>query len=180
MANRSQESSRSDFLEATQATLFPDSTAQREDHRNILETGIMSKWKQRFLDLAKSVAEWSKDPSTKVGAVAVGESKQILETGFNGPPRGVQDLPERMERPAKYIWTAHAEENLVAHAARKQLEGSTVYVTHLCCNACARMLINAGVARVVVGDGLTSMPMEQFEAAVTMFREAGVQLEESK
>lgn len=140
----------------------------------------MNKWTERFLNLARNVAEWSKDPSTQVGAVAVGESKQILETGFNGLPRGVQDLPERMERPAKYIWTAHAEENLVAHAARKQLEGSTVYVTHLCCNACARMLINAGVAKVVVGSGQTSMSVEIFEAAVVMFNEAGVQLEVAK
>ena len=140
----------------------------------------MNKWTQRFLDLAHAVAEWSKDPSTQVGAVAVGESKQILETGFNGLPRGVQDLPERMERPAKYIWAAHAVENLVAHAARKQLEGSTVYVTHLCCNACARMLNNAGVARVVVGAGQTSMSVEIFEAAVTMYEEAGVQLEIAK
>lgn len=180
MDNRSQESSRSCFLEATHATLFPDSTAQRGGHGNILEEGTVSKWTQRFLDLAKTVAGWSKDPSTQVGAVAVGSSKQILETGFNGLPRGVQDLPERMERPAKYTWTAHAEENLVAHAARKQLEGSTVYVTHLCCNACARMLINAGVARVVVGDGQTSMPAEVFEAARTMFEESGVQLEITK
>ena len=134
------------------------------------------KWQERFLSLAQAVAQWSKDPTTKVGAVAVATTKAILETGFNGLPRGVQDLPERMERPAKYIWTAHAEENLVAHAARKQLEGSTVYVTHLCCNACARMLINAGVAEVVVGPGQTSMPVEQFEAAVTMFEEAGVKL----
>lgn len=140
----------------------------------------MSNWHQRFLNLARAIAEWSKDPNTKVGAVAVADSKQILETGFNGLPRGVQDLPERMERPAKYIWTAHAEENLVAHAARKQLEGSTVYVTHLCCNACARMLINAGVAKVVVGDGMTSMPLEQFEAAIVMFNEAGVQLENTQ
>lgn len=136
------------------------------------------KWQERFLSLAQTVAQWSKDHTTKVGAVAVAHSKQILETGFNGLPRGVHDLPERMERPAKYIWTAHAEENLVAHAARKVLEGSTVYVTHLCCNACARMLINAGVAKVVVGSGQTSMPLEQFEAALAMFEEAGVELEQ--
>ena len=136
------------------------------------------KWQERFLSLAQTVAQWSKDPTTKVGAVAAAHSKQILETGFNGLPRGVQDLPERMERPAKYIWTAHAEENLVAHAARKVLEGSTVYVTHLCCNACARMLINAGVAKVVIGTGQTSMPLEQFEAALTMFEEACVELEQ--
>ena len=134
------------------------------------------KWQERFLSLAQAVAQWSKDPTTKVGAVAVAPTKAILETGFNGLPRGVQDLPERMERPAKYLWTAHAEENLVAHAARKVLEGSTVHVTHLCCNACARMLINAGVAEIVVGDGQTSMPVEQFEAAITMFEEAGVKL----
>ena len=114
--------------------------------------------------------------STKVGAVAVAPSKQILETGFNGIPRGVQDLPERMERPEKYLWTAHAEENLVAHAARKVLEGSTVYVTHLCCNACARMLVNAGVKRVVVGNGKTSMPDESFAVAKKMFNESGVEV----
>lgn len=137
---------------------------------------MSTKWMQRFLALAQSIASWSKD-TTKVGAVAVDTSKRILETGFNGLPRGVADLPERMERPAKYLWTGHAEENLVSHAARDRLAGSTVYVTHLCCNGCARMLINAGVARVVVGDGTTSMPQEQFDVAVQMFREAGVTLE---
>jgi dCMP deaminase len=134
------------------------------------------KWTARFLNLAKHIATWSKD-STQVGAVAVSHSKQVLETGFNGLPRGVQDLPERMERPAKYLWTSHAEENLVSHAARAVLEGSTVYVTHLCCSRCARTLINAGVAKVVCGDGTTSMPAEEFEVATTMFREAGVELE---
>ncbi len=107
----------------------------------------------------------------------MGSSKQILETGFNGLPRSVLDLPERMLRPEKYIWMAHAEENLVAHAARKQLYGSTVYVTHLCCAACARMLINSGVAKVVVGKGRTSMPEEMFVIAQQMFKEAGVRLE---
>ena len=136
----------------------------------------MSKWTQRFLDLAKHIATWSKD-TTQVGAVAVAPSKQILETGFNGLPRGVDDLPERMERPAKYIWTAHAEENLVSHAARSVLAGSTVYVTHLCCSKCARMLVNSGVSRVICGDGTTSMPEEEFDVAIQMFNEAGVVLE---
>lgn len=134
------------------------------------------KWSKRFLDLAVSVASWSKDPNTQVGAVAVDQDNVVLGTGFNGLPRKVRDLPERMERPAKYLWTAHAEENLVAQAARPRLKGSTVYVTHLCCNACARMLINAGVAKVVCGDGKTSMPQEQFDIAVQMFKEAGVEL----
>jgi dCMP deaminase len=134
------------------------------------------KWKLRFLELAKTVAQWSKD-TTKVGSVAVNSANAILTTGLNGPPRGVKDLPERFERPAKYLYAAHAEENLVAHAARQVLEGSTVFVTHMCCNACARMLINSGVARVCVGDGQTSMPKELFDAALEMFDEAGVILE---
>lgn len=136
----------------------------------------MNKWDQRFLDLAKEISFWSKD-TTQVGAVAVDKSKRILETGYNGLPRDVKDLPERMERPAKYMWTAHAEENLVSHAARSVLEGSTVYVTHLCCSKCARMLVNSGVSRVVCGDGTTSMPKEEFDVATQMLFEAGVELE---
>lgn len=136
-------------------------------------------WDQRFLALARTIAQWSKDKSSKVGAIAVDPaSRVILETGYNGIPRGVIDLDERLERPAKYLWTSHAEENLVAHAARKVLAGSAVYVTHICCNACARMLINAGVKRVVVGNGTTKMPPEHFDVALEMFSEAGVALEQ--
>ena len=137
-------------------------------------------WFDYFMGLARYVAGKSKDPTTKVGAVAAGPDNEQLETGFNGLPRRVRDLPERMERPAKYLWTAHAEENLVATAARTRLKGATVYVTHLCCCGCARMLINAGVARVVCGDGTTSMPPEQFAVARQMFAEAGVELTTSK
>lgn len=134
------------------------------------------KWADYFRGLAKYIATKSKDPTTQVGAVAVGPSKEVLETGYNGLPRGVLDLPERMERPAKYLWTAHAEENLVATAARSRLKGATVYVTHLCCNGCTRMLINAGVTRVVCDTGRTSMPQEQFDVALKMLKEADVEL----
>ena len=145
-----------------------------------MKTNVHTKWDLRFLELAATVAQWSKDLSTKVGAVAVSGHRSVLETGFNGIARGVQDLPERLERPAKYIWTAHAEENLITHAARRHLEGSTVYVTHLCCSTCARMLINSGVAKVVIGEGrVRSMPPEQFVAARTMLEEAGVALIET-
>ena len=134
------------------------------------------KWHQRFLSLARHIAKWSKDPRTKVGCVAVNDARVVLETGYNGLPRGVTDSNERMVPPNKYVFTAHAEENMIAHAARAKLEGATVYVTHLCCNACARMLINAGVKRIVVGNGQTNMPQELFDAAMVMFREAGVEL----
>jgi deoxycytidylate deaminase len=56
------------------------------------------------------------------------------------------------------------------------LQGSTVYVTHLCCAQCAALLINSKVAKVVCGPGLTSMAPEQFDVALRMFEEAGVEL----
>lgn len=133
-------------------------------------------WDHRFLTLAAHIAGWSKDPSTQVGCVLVGPDKEILTTGFNGLPRGIVDDPIRMERPAKYLWTSHAEENAVAHAARigVSLKGCTAYVTHCPCSRCARSLIQAGIKRVVYAPGVTSMPAEEFEVTSAMFEEAGV------
>ena len=136
-----------------------------------------SPWPSRFAQLAALVASWSKDPVTQVGAAAVDSQRRLLEVGFNGLPQGVEDLPERMLRPAKYLWTTHAEANLVATAARSRLAGSTVFVTHLCCAQCAALLIQSGVSKVVCGAGTTSMPEEQFQVAKQMFAEAGVELE---
>lgn len=135
-------------------------------------------WPDYFMGFAEHAASKSKDPSTQVGAVAVGPDGEIRATGFNGLPRGVEDRPERMERPAKYLWTSHAEENLVAHAARVgvSLKGCTVYVTHYPCSRCARSLIQAGVTRIHVGPGKTSMPAEEFDTARIMFAEAGVEV----
>lgn len=121
------------------------------------------KWTGRFLDVAHIIASWSKDPATKVGAVAVSSSRQILAEGYNGLPRHVRDDDSRMQRPAKYLWTVHAEANLVAHAARNgiKLEGATVYTTHFPCAQCAALLIQAGIKAVVIDSlGKTSMPDE--------------------
>jgi dCMP deaminase len=128
------------------------------------------------MDMAILVAQRSKDPSTKVGCVVVSEDKIVVATGYNGLPRGVQDRSERMERPAKYLWTSHAEENAVAQSARvgAKLKGGTAFVTHHPCSRCARSLIQAGITRVVIGGGKTSMPDEEFEVARIMFKEAGV------
>ena len=136
----------------------------------------VAKWTQRFIDAAIFISGWSRD-TTKVGAVA-SRDRVVLETGYNGLPQGVDDLPARLLRPAKYKWTAHAEMNLISHAARERLQGTTVTVTHLSCCVCAAMLINAGVAEVVCAEGSssTSMSPEDFEIAKTMFYEAGVVL----
>ena len=68
------------------------------------------KWNRRFMELAFMVASWSKDPSTKTGAVVVGPDREIRATGYNGLVRGVDDnIPERMERPTKYDFFEHAD-----------------------------------------------------------------------
>lgn len=132
-------------------------------------------WHDYLMGFALHAATKSKD-STQVGAVLV-DDRRVLLTGYNGPPAGVGDTPDRRERPRKYLFASHAEANLIAFAARAgvQTEGRTVYVTHHPCAACARTLIQAGIRCVVVGPGTTSMPDEEFEAAAVMFAEAGVE-----
>ena len=133
-------------------------------------------WESYFMALARLAATKSKDPSTKVGCIIASEDKVVLSSGYNGLPIGVADEPSRMERPEKYLWTAHAEENAVALAARvgSRLKGGTAFVTHTPCSRCARSLIQAGITKVIVGNGVTNMPSLEFEVAVQMFHEAGV------
>ena len=128
------------------------------------------------MGFAVHAATKSKD-TTQVGAVLV-RDRTVLASGYNGPPRGVRDTPDRFERPKKYLFAAHAEMNLIATAAREgiRIEGCSVYVTHAPCSTCARLLIQSGVGKVVVGAGETSMPPDEFEAARMMFDEAGVQV----
>ena len=110
---------------------------------------ISKKWDDRFLELAKHISEWSKDPSTKVGCVIVGEDREVRSTGFNGLPRGIDDSDDRLNnREIKYPLTCHAEENAIMHAARVglSLEGCVAYSTWPPCTRCARSLIQAGVS----------------------------------
>lgn len=133
-------------------------------------------WDEYFMGIAEAVAQRSKDPTTKVGCIIVTDDRVISSTGYNGIPAGVSDSTHRMQRPAKYLWTSHAEENAVALSARvgARLKGGAAYVTHAPCARCARMLIQAGIKEVFVGTGTTSMPQEEFDVAEVMFSEAGV------
>lgn len=132
-------------------------------------------WAEYHMAFAQLAATKSKD-TTQVGAALVGPNKEVRLTGYNGPPAGVDDLPYRRERPTKYLFASHAEQNLVAFAAREGIrtEGCAVVVTHHPCAACARTLIQAGIKVVVYGPGTTMMPQEEFDAAAMMFEEAGV------
>ena len=141
----------------------------------------MSKWTQRFLDLAKHIASWSKDPSTQVGAVAINDDGILLSIGFNGFPRGVNDDQSRYnDRDIKLRLISHAEQNLIAQAAYsgQSLKGSTVILSGLFpCSACTKLLIQAGVKRVIAPEPSGNERWkEDAEWSETMLKESGVEV----
>jgi len=107
----------------------------------------------KFLGIARAVSELSKDRRTKIGAVAIGPAGEIRAMGYNGFPRKCDDnVDARHERPKKYLWTEHAERNLIYNAARVgvPLEGGIMVVTGLFpCMDCARGIVQAGFKAVV-------------------------------
>ena len=135
-------------------------------------------WDDRFLDLADHIASWSKDPSTKVGAVIVRPNRTIASVGYNGFPRGVKDDPERLDdRPVKYSMTVHAEANAIL-SADGRLDGCTLYVTPLHpCSNCAALIIQSGIAKVVARMPYDSERWaDSFGKAGLMFDEAGIEV----
>lgn len=130
-----------------------------------------------FMSVAHTVAQKSKDPSTKVGCVIVGPDNEPRSFGWNGFARGVNDDSQRMERPTKYDWTIHGEANAVANAARVgiPLKDCTAYVTHFPCKSCADMLIQSGIKCVVIAQGET-IGYHQQDIALLKFEEAGVEM----
>ena len=140
---------------------------------------MSDKWDIRFLELAKHISGWSKDPSTKVGCIVVGEDREIRSTGFNGFPRGISDDNDRLtDREKKYPLICHAEENAIMHAARigVSLKGSTAYVTWPPCSRCARSLIQAGIKEVVYSttEEVPERWLDDFNTSTGMLKEANV------
>ena len=141
---------------------------------------MIDKWDKRFLGLAQYIANWSKDPSTQVGAViAHPTNRRIVSTGFNGFPAGVEDTAERLEtREVKYEMVVHAEQNALLFAGAAA-EGCTLYVTPLPpCARCAVLIIQAGILRVVCpAPDMGKEPWAiQSRISEEIFGEAGVEL----
>ena len=142
---------------------------------------MMTDWDKRFLQLAKHISEWSKDPSTQVGCVVVGPDRELRSTGFNGLPRGIEDNEQRLNnREIKYPLICHAEENAIMHAARigMSLKDCTAYVTWPPCTRCARSLIQAGISTIVYPKDI-EIPdrwMEDFNLSLNMLKEANISL----
>lgn len=136
----------------------------------------LDKWDRRFLELASTVAMWSKEPRKKVGACIVRPDRSIASLGFNGFPRGVDDSQDRLDnRELKNYIAVHAETNAIL-SARANLEGCTLYVTPLLpCSACAGSIVQAGIKRVVAYCGQISDDWAKSAVVTEMiFNEAGV------
>jgi len=134
------------------------------------------KWNKRFMELAASIATWSKDPSTKVGAVIVDCNRRVVGTGYNGFPRGVGDDVERYEeKVVKYKLVVHSEANSILNAV-KEVRDCTLYTTKFPCTECTKLIIQSGIASVVTpppsDDG--SVWAEDAKFSIRMLREAGI------
>lgn len=106
-----------------------------------------------FMSMACLTAMASKDPSTKVGAVIVGNDDEVISLGYNGFPRKVHDLDKaRYQRPIKYSWIEHAERNAIYNAARigVSCRGARMYIPFHPCSDCARAIIQSGIKELIL------------------------------
>ena len=141
------------------------------------------KWYRRFCETALHVAQWSKDPSTKCGAVIIREDMTIASVGYNGFPRGCSDADDiYQDREQKYGRVIHSELNAIL-SAHGPVRGYTICITGKPCDRCAAHIVQAGIVRVVYpadpansGAGFADRWREAFERADRMFTEAGVEV----
>lgn len=122
-------------------------------------------WEEYFMEITELVATRATCLRRKVGAILV-KDRRILATGYNGPPQGVPHcdelggcLREKLGVPSgerqELSRAVHAEQNAIIQAAKMgtNIDGSTLYVTNFPCFICAKMLINAGVIKIVYKEG---------------------------
>jgi dCMP deaminase len=141
-------------------------------------------WDTYFINIAEQVKLKSKDKNTQIGVVIVGKDNEIVSTGYNSFPRGINDdIDERQEKPEKYFWFEHAERNAIYNAARIGVStlDTTMYMTcGISCADCARAIINSGISKIILrsGRGATNPKwQESAERSNQMFKEAGVIVE---
>ena len=142
------------------------------------------RWAEYFRTLAHTVKLKSKDDNTQIGAIIVGKDKELVSTGYNSFPRGIDDFKkERQEKPEKYFWFEHGERNAIYNAARigVSTKGTTMYLScGIPCADCTRGIINAGIARIFCerGGGARGIKWaESAERSWEMLDEAGVSVQ---
>jgi dCMP deaminase len=139
-------------------------------------------WDEYFMEITNLVATRATCLRRKVGAILV-KDRRILATGYNGPPKGVPHcdeiggcLREKLDIPSgermELSRAIHAEQNAIIQAAKMgtNIDGATLYVTNHPCFICAKMLINAGVKKIVYRDGYPDTYAEE------ILKEADVQV----
>lgn len=155
----------------------------RKDNRMVETKKRVLSWDETFMAVAEVVAMRSKDPSTQVGAAIVSSDKRILSLGYNGTPTGFDDADFPWGKTSanpldnKYVYVVHSERNAILNyrGSRRDLEGSTVYVTLFPCNECMKEIVQAGVKRVVylnVPRDFDSNPI--YVASKRIARECGI------
>jgi dCMP deaminase len=144
---------------------------------------LSDKWTTRYLNLAKEVSSWSKDTSTKTGAIIMTLDGDPVSHGWNGiPPNVMDDVDTRLERPLKYRYFEHAERNAIYGATMADLSNCVIYCTHYPCADCARGIIRKRIKYVVVDSkygrkgvtGFNARWEDSFGDSEIMFNEAGV------
>ena len=134
----------------------------------------MNKWDKNFLELAKTVSTFSKDPSTKVGAVIADNDNRVISIGYNGFPKGIRDDNRLDNRDLKYDMVVHAEANALLFA-NAPVKGGTIYTWPFQpCSRCASLIIQAGVQRVVSVENEETRWVSNFQLAHDMLTEARV------
>lgn len=148
----------------------------------LIEKKPMEKWDSRFCDMARFVADWSKDPKAKVGAVVFAKRGGDVSIGYNGFPIGVKDSTDRLQdSEIKLELIVHAEQNAII-AAGSRTQGATLYVWGKpICARCAGSIIQAGIRRVVALSPEAEKPESKWRVsgniAHEMFTEAGVEVD---
>ena len=142
---------------------------------------MTQKWLKRFMELTKMFGSWSKDPSRGVGAVILNEDKIVVSMGYNGLPRNCRDdIEERYVKPAKLLYTEHAERNALYHASRLgvSVKGCTMFASLFPCADCARGMIQSGITQLVTvrPDYLDDTWGKSWSAAFDMMREAKISI----
>jgi len=143
----------------------------------------MERTHEYITEAYKFAAANSTDQSTQIGAILVDEKGTPVAWGANHFPKGVIESPERLARPAKYLYVAHAELESILNAARNgvKTEGLSMYGTWVACNECAKSIIDSGIVRVVghkkAMDAAPERWLEPIRIAAVMFKEAGVVFE---
>ncbi len=109
-------------------------------------------WDEYFMKLTETVAEKSKDPSSKMGCVIVDPKKRVVSLGYNGMVQGADESKMTLsERPMKYYFAIHSEMNAVIFA-HQDLTGCTLYNRVATCENCLKYCLQAGIKRFVYGE----------------------------